>query len=122
VVEDICCVGVIIQFVFFSLLVFHICYNSAVRCVGRLHGLVRERPDQKMGRKKEILPLLLGIDYISLLFELEFLFIFRIREFYLDQDFYCFNIYEPDPICFEFGLRIALDKSYSNSYEHELYI
>ena len=27
-----------------------------------------------------------------------------------------------DPISFRIGLRITLDKSYSNSYEHELYI
>jgi hypothetical protein len=31
-VEDICCVGVLIQFVLFSLLIFHICYNSVVLC------------------------------------------------------------------------------------------
>jgi hypothetical protein len=31
-VEDICCVGVLIQFVLSYLLVFHICYNSVVMC------------------------------------------------------------------------------------------
>jgi hypothetical protein len=31
-VEDICCVGVLIQFVLFSLLIFYICYNFVVLC------------------------------------------------------------------------------------------
>jgi hypothetical protein len=68
-------------------------------------------------KKGNFTSLLLGIDYISFLFRLEFLFIFRIGEVYLNHDLYFLTYMSTNPIYFGFGLRIVLDKSYSNLYE-----
>jgi hypothetical protein len=51
-----------------------------------------------------------GIDYISFLFRLEFLFIFRIREVYLDQNFYFLTYMSTDPICFGFTDSVWMDE------------
>jgi uncharacterized membrane protein YhaH (DUF805 family) len=64
-VKDICCVGVLIQFVFVFFCWFFISVIILLCCVRRLHGLVREGLDQKNRTKKgNFVSLLLGIDYI----------------------------------------------------------